>query len=411
MDKDTDKKTRMALLESLARVKEYEEELRRRREKGLWKEISVPCSISEAIARLSRNELDKVRQTHDMKNISALRKKELAEKIAGILPAKAGKAFFLFDEERYRLAGRILANGGFILKNEIADEKIDYFKELCILFPGIKDGKKVLVMPLEILEVFRKTDGPVLQKAVRRNTEWIGLTHGLLHYYGVLNHNRLEGQLAKLTGQKPDMLKYIYVMIDSASYYGRISFHIRGLCDVRVLDADKVVKEQEERPGIDYYPFTKKQLLKAGEPGYIDKTPAVRGFTDFLLGHYEMTGEEAEDIVRECIKIINLDGRLGDLIEYLNGRLEFPSHDMARRLAAKLTDLYNNSRRWILKGHTPEEIFQEEKKHLNPLPPAPFVLNRPESNVVDIRTRSKVGRNELCPCGSGKKHKKCCGRR
>ncbi len=25
------------------------------------------------------------------------------------------------------------------------------------------------------------------------------------------------------------------------------------------------------------------------------------------------------------------------------------------------------------------------------------------------RTTPKVGRNELCPCGSGKKFKKCCG--
>ncbi len=25
------------------------------------------------------------------------------------------------------------------------------------------------------------------------------------------------------------------------------------------------------------------------------------------------------------------------------------------------------------------------------------------------RAQPKVGRNELCPCGSGKKHKKCCG--
>lgn len=173
-----------------------------------------------------------------------------------------------------------------------------------------------------------KTDGPELQEAVIRNTEWIGLTLGLLHYYGVLNHNRLECQLAKLTGQKPDMLKYLNVIIDSASYYGQIRFHIRGLCDVRVHDADKVVKEQEARPGIDYYPFTEKQILKVGEPGYIDRTPAVRGFTDFLLGHYEMTGEEAEDIVRECIEIINFDGRPGDLIEYLNGRLEFPSFEL-----------------------------------------------------------------------------------
>ncbi|MCH6569643.1 MAG: SEC-C domain-containing protein, partial [Acidobacteria bacterium] len=27
-----------------------------------------------------------------------------------------------------------------------------------------------------------------------------------------------------------------------------------------------------------------------------------------------------------------------------------------------------------------------------------------------VRNTRKVGRNEPCPCGSGKKYKKCCGR-
>ncbi len=27
-----------------------------------------------------------------------------------------------------------------------------------------------------------------------------------------------------------------------------------------------------------------------------------------------------------------------------------------------------------------------------------------------IRAEKKVGRNDLCPCGSGQKHKKCCGK-
>ncbi len=27
-----------------------------------------------------------------------------------------------------------------------------------------------------------------------------------------------------------------------------------------------------------------------------------------------------------------------------------------------------------------------------------------------VRTEPKIGRNEPCPCGSGKKHKKCCGK-
>jgi len=30
------------------------------------------------------------------------------------------------------------------------------------------------------------------------------------------------------------------------------------------------------------------------------------------------------------------------------------------------------------------------------------------SDQAGIKTISKVGRNELCPCGSGKKFKKCC---
>jgi len=27
-----------------------------------------------------------------------------------------------------------------------------------------------------------------------------------------------------------------------------------------------------------------------------------------------------------------------------------------------------------------------------------------------VRTTVRVGRNDMCPCGSGKKYKKCCGK-
>ncbi|MCJ7772525.1 MAG: SEC-C domain-containing protein [Desulfobacterales bacterium] len=31
------------------------------------------------------------------------------------------------------------------------------------------------------------------------------------------------------------------------------------------------------------------------------------------------------------------------------------------------------------------------------------------STPKPVKTQEKVGRNDLCPCGSGKKYKKCCG--
>ncbi|WP_396334004.1 SEC-C metal-binding domain-containing protein [Burkholderia anthina] len=32
-----------------------------------------------------------------------------------------------------------------------------------------------------------------------------------------------------------------------------------------------------------------------------------------------------------------------------------------------------------------------------------------ERLVAPAKAEPKVGRNDPCPCGSGKKHKKCCG--
>ena len=37
-------------------------------------------------------------------------------------------------------------------------------------------------------------------------------------------------------------------------------------------------------------------------------------------------------------------------------------------------------------------------------------LKQPASKSPRIREADKVGRNDPCPCGSGKKYKKCCGR-
>ena len=48
----------------------------------------------------------------------------------------------------------------------------------------------------------------------------------------------------------------------------------------------------------------------------------------------------------------------------------------------------------------PVEPQQEEKKDL--------VSNREGSTIRRPVARTKIGRNDPCPCGSGKKYKDCC---
>ena len=48
-----------------------------------------------------------------------------------------------------------------------------------------------------------------------------------------------------------------------------------------------------------------------------------------------------------------------------------------------------------------DAIFSEEKRK-------EIAKNYKDSKTV--RNENKVGRNDPCPCGSGKKYKKCCGK-
>ncbi|HGY11242.1 MAG: zinc chelation protein SecC [Deltaproteobacteria bacterium] len=49
------------------------------------------------------------------------------------------------------------------------------------------------------------------------------------------------------------------------------------------------------------------------------------------------------------------------------------------------------------------ELDSDKPEDINDLE---MLLNPPKTVIAE----KKVGRNELCPCGSGKKHKKCCGK-
>jgi uncharacterized protein YecA (UPF0149 family) len=57
-------------------------------------------------------------------------------------------------------------------------------------------------------------------------------------------------------------------------------------------------------------------------------------------------------------------------------------------------------------------VFEQSPKSFvhNDYSPLQKEKEKEESKVIPQHTGKKVGRNEPCPCGSGKKYKKCCGK-
>ncbi len=69
-------------------------------------------------------------------------------------------------------------------------------------------------------------------------------------------------------------------------------------------------------------------------------------------------------------------------------------------------------REFIEKLFMVQKVEQEELEHTEQPKPQQFVLSRGEEagqKKPTVRKDKKVGRNDPCPCGSGKKYKKCCG--
>ncbi len=410
MDEKIDKKTEAMLTKALENAKAFGQRLQENREKRLWKEVNIPCSLLETMNRLSKDEMDKIRKNYDFKKLSALKKPELAAELARLIPLKFKNAIYALDQGRYDFIKTIVRNSGVIPDMGISVSNAEALMKYSMVFPGIYEGEKVLFIPKELINIFSQIYGSELESIVRRNTEWIRLTHGMLYYYGVMEAWLIKEKIEELTRGKIQFPEFVTVMSFACDFYRQVCSTPYGYKDDRVFDAKKIIEEHGMRPEVDYYPFTKKQLITAGDPDYVDRTPQMNSFISFLSEHYRLTDQEVNEIASQIINMINSDSKPTLIIQYLQSWLEFPSFEFAQVLTAKIMELYNNTHQWVLKGHTPNELFQKEKRFLKPLPAEPFKADQSKTKVIDLATRTKVGRNDPCPCGSGKKYKKCCGK-
>jgi len=89
------------------------------------------------------------------------------------------------------------------------------------------------------------------------------------------------------------------------------------------------------------------------------------------------------------------------IVERYRRQLGFTRIDMDKitPIISAIMELNNKARLWVTYGNVPDELSSSQESG--------FGMKR---NIAVVRTTSKVGRNDPCPCGSGLKYKKCCGK-
>ncbi len=262
---------------------------------------------------------------------------------------------------------------GLALPEETVKTLLQYFNAFSNLYA---------ILPLrKALEIYNKQNEPVTEEDFAAFTEVVRHEE---HYYSILG----EDDMCNGCNEPCNPLDR-EIIADSELYIED--------------DYAKMKAEQEGKP---YYVPGKPTLLKYADEGYFEQNAEFCALRDFLHNHMKLPAKRAEDVADELQLYASMAEQDNQQIFKDMARLgvKFKGIEEVKSFFALYTNMFNNTRMPINRGHTPNELHKDRG------------LDRKAGHEVKadgtspLAQAGEVSRNALCPCGSGKKYKRCCGK-
>ena len=205
------------------------------------------------------------------------------------------------------------------------------------------------------------------------------------------------------------------------------------LYDLRVRQQDK-----------DYYIPTAAEVEELFDTCALLSTPAYQKMKKYMTKNLHLAETKAEDILLDLWDMLSKDDDFHESLQWFMDQFELMNKKQAGDILNLFMPLSNNTRMIANKGHTPSELSGRIKFGPGNMPvitagsslaagmlakAAPEIRKMGfgldlESNAAKIpvmdlpngldgpvkMSQKKVYPNDPCPCGSGKKFKKCCGK-
>jgi len=382
---------------------EMKAEAEARRAQLYRRKLPQELSLASALEEMTKAELDDIRYNLNVSGTSSLKKAELIERLVPEITAFARRWLPSALVEQRQCFEHLLEKGG--LSTELRDDdlRLDYLRGIGILACGVEKESEKLAwyLPAELQEEIRKISGGAYNSMTELNTEMARLAAGLLFYYGYLNFEQLYemvlGYLDQAAAAEVTFQDFVGVMLNASCWLPQIDALPQGMRYYALLDAEKLEDEQHSREALGFAPLAYDKVYEAGEENYIESTDEYRAFAQYLMKEFKLQVLQAADIVGEIYILLQNSGDLSEAADYLSGLGLMKDTEKAKVLLMLTAAFSNSTRMWRLKGYTPDELSANEDGAKNMGKVIPFGHHE-----------QKAGRNDPCPCGSGKKYKKCC---
>ena len=249
------------------------------------------------------------------------------------------------------------------------------------------------------------------QKRVEGNN--FDIRKNLLQYDDVMNNQR-EIMYAKRNE-----------ILDSESIHDSILVavenHVTDVVKSKLIDSEKLTKEDLQEI-VEYFNTLLREDIKFDEIASMDPNAIIYFVKEKILSEYqEKIKELPTEVVEEFEKVITLSVVDKYWTEHINSMEHFREaiylrgygqQDPLRAYTVEGFDLFNKMLQNIDQEITlflvKSEISQNQERQ--------EISKSKMTNDGKVKLKNKpkkiekVGRNDMCPCGSGKKYKNCCGK-
>lgn len=381
----------------------------------------------------------------EIKRTSGLKKDELAEKIANelLMPTVMRRRIAVLSPECRILLERAMREPLIPTPEEMDDALFLHESDYAFL-----NKREQLDVPVDVKIAYEKINTPEFRKYARKMS-WLSqcLNFGEV-FYGVFDKDVLrkiynarkgyhisEEELEKLCNEFPDDMTEChmeegqrFIVAEYLAYDDRY----KNLLDIQA--------------GKDFYIPNAQEVLDYSRNLYLFQEPAYQNFREFLQHEIGMTYHEADADALEIWDKIQFDIDFTEIVQYIIDVYEDLLDDAKiEEIIQLLQEVNNNTRMRIHRGHTPNEMMrkgmEEDRFSQKPIvvsgsteaanllksaseelkemgvcvdfdSNAVIVPNNFSQNNVSGQAANSIKKiypNDSCPCGSGKKFKKCCG--
>lgn len=354
--------------------------------------LAEEIHIASVYECYDKNSILEIAKRHGMNDCSKLKKEELIEcTIAHILDKKVMRSYFLcVRDSEMKLFEQ--ASAGIHKVSSLESEEMDF------LYAGgyvtAETGNHFMVAE-EVVKAYEELNTPDFQEErerISRIGDYLCAANSL---YAITPPSVVLETFNKYEEKKLTLDELLHAYELLRPFRCMVEYLEGNFVDAALAEQksfDKLYRIQKKVP---YYIPTKQEVRSMADNTGFLMTEELSQLSSFLTDKLSVPDDMVPCVLRQVQAEISLGGQLKEVMEDFEAAgITFGSDEYMEEFSGIINDVRNHTRLVLNRGHKPYEM----------------VMKGLEEMSIQRKNIQKIYPNDPCPCGSGKKYKKCCGR-